>query len=894
MKKILLVLILLVSFNIVNGQNISVFLSPHPDDWQLFMNPNAYKELAKPNRKVIFLHITSGDGGNSSSSYYLTREEGSSRAIRFLASTLYGSSGSNMNPQAIPINGHSILRSSSHNAIVYFMRLPDGGNAGGYAIHNYENLQKIYEGTINQISAIDNSSTYTSLIDLQNTIEAILKNETTSPDSIQFNIGDTDSGLNPADHADHIYTSLIIQNVAKKFPSSKVSLNFYKEYSTTNDAQNVFGSDFLIDAATWGVTVSVLTDNFLYSTWDGAHNSWIGKQYYRTVSIQDSIPNNQDTTSPTSPTNLAAASITSSSLVLNWDASVDNVGVTGYDVFNGPVIIGSSVSPSLTLTGLNCNTTYSFTVRARDAANNLSTLSSNLTVATLVCGSSQTPYLGSPANIPGKVENENYDIGGQDVAYGDSDAQNSGGQYRSSDRVDIESCTEGGYNVGWINSGEWLEYTVKVGATDTFDLEIRYAGNSAGTVEVVFSNGNISTGNISLPSTGGWQVWQTKTIQGITLNAGEQIMRINIKSGGFNLNYLNIKAITADLVAPTAPSGLTASNVGQTSLNLSWAASTDNVGVSSYNIFRNGVLLSSSLTNTYTDNNVVPSTTYSYLVSALDADGNESLKSQQLNVTTLAPSANLALNKPTSSSNFEGNKYSSLAVDGINSLSSWWGANPYSQWWQVDLQNEYLINKVVVVNYYDGSRYYRYDIKVSTDGVNWSTIVDFNNNTVPATASGNTFSVNNVNARYIRVNMNYNSSNVGVHIIEFEAYGTLNAGVGISAQSQRFAQESITTSVGGVENISNVEATDNYLLSVYPNPVLSGSEINLIYNLSTSGEKIKVDILTLSGKRISTKEFVSVSGRNEIKVLPTKPLLGTYLIGSEVRGKREVKKIIIE
>jgi hypothetical protein len=80
-----------------------------------------------------------------------------------------------------------------------------------------------------------------------------------------------------------------------------------------------------------------------------------------------------------------------------------------------------------------------------------------------------------------------------------------------------------------------------------------------------------------------------------------------------------------------------------------------------------------------------------------------------------------------------------------------------------------------VVNYYDGSRYYQYDIKASVDDVNWSPLVDFNQNKTPATQGGNTFIINNATARYLRVNMNYNSKNIGVHIVEFEACGVLNA-----------------------------------------------------------------------------------------------------------------------
>ncbi|MCA0133956.1 discoidin domain-containing protein, partial [Winogradskyella alexanderae] len=133
-----------------------------------------------------------------------------------------------------------------------------------------------------------------------------------------------------------------------------------------------------------------------------------------------------------------------------------------------------------------------------------------------------------------------------------------------------------------------------------------------------------------------------------------------------------------------------------------------------------------------------------------------------------------ALNKPSSASSYEPNSGSSEANDGNYSASNnYWGANPHGEWWQVDLQNTYNVNKIVVTNYHLDNRYYQYDIEASTDGVSWTKIVDFNDNTTLANSQGNTFESLNATARYLRVNMNYNSANIGVHIVEFEAYGEL-------------------------------------------------------------------------------------------------------------------------
>ncbi|RPH27225.1 MAG: fibronectin type III domain-containing protein, partial [Bacteroidales bacterium] len=80
-----------------------------------------------------------------------------------------------------------------------------------------------------------------------------------------------------------------------------------------------------------------------------------------------------DIVAPSAPTNLAASSVAQTSLTLSWTASTDNVGVTGYDVYRGgTTLVGSSATTSLNVTGLTANTTYSFTVKAKDAAGNVS------------------------------------------------------------------------------------------------------------------------------------------------------------------------------------------------------------------------------------------------------------------------------------------------------------------------------------------------------------------------------------------------------------------------------------------------------------------------------------------------------------------------------------------
>ena len=97
----------------------------------------------------------------------------------------------------------------------------------------------------------------------------------------------------------------------------------------------------------------------------------------------------------------------------------------------------------------------------------------------------------------------------------------------------------------------------------------------------------------------------------------------------------------ADTTPPSVPNGLAGTATSGTSVALTWNASTDNVGVASYTVFRNSSPIGTSTTTSFTDTGVSPSTTYSYAVSAKDAAGNTSAWSVPVSVTTPATAGNL-------------------------------------------------------------------------------------------------------------------------------------------------------------------------------------------------------------------------------------------------------------
>ncbi|MBQ4822716.1 glycoside hydrolase family 19 protein [Aquimarina sp. MMG016] len=245
-------------------------------------------------------------------------------------------------------------------------------------------------------------------------------------------------------------------------------------------------------------------------------------------------------------------------------------------------------------------------------------------------GDTQSPYIGSPINIPGKIEAENYDLGGQSIAFNDLTNTNQGGAYRN-DAVDIEVSSEGGYNVGWIKNGEWLEYTVNVQATKTYTLESRVAAITSGRKFHIEVDGQNISGQINVPNTEGWQNWQTVTTN-VTLNQGEQVIRIVMDSDDFNLDYLVFSNSTIPVNQPPVCAITSPSNnqtfIEGNSVSIAANASDSDGNITKVEFYNNNVLLDTdtSIPYTYVWNNI-PQGSYSLRAKAYDNDGDDTTSS---------------------------------------------------------------------------------------------------------------------------------------------------------------------------------------------------------------------------------------------------------------------------
>lgn len=273
-----------------------------------------------------------------------------------------------------------------------------------------------------------------------------------------------------------------------------------------------------------------------------------------------------DTTPPSVPTGLGSNSITMTSFNLTWSASTDNVGVTGYEVMRDSTSLGTTASTNMNVTGLSLNTLYVMKVRARDAIGNWSSWSSTLNVTTANDTTAPSTPTGLSGGTPGLTS----------------------------------------FTLSWSASSD------DVGVTA---YEVRRDSTSLGT-----------TGSLSMNVTG----LTPNTLYAMTVRARDGAGNWSSWSSAANVTT------AADTTAPSVPTGLSGGTPGLTSFTLSWSASTDNVGVTAYEVRRGTTSLGTTGSLSMNVTGLTPNTLYAMTVQARDAAGNWSGWSSATNVTTAA------------------------------------------------------------------------------------------------------------------------------------------------------------------------------------------------------------------------------------------------------------------
>lgn len=204
----------------------------------------------------------------------------------------------------------------------------------------------------------------------------------------------------------------------------------------------------------------------------------------------------------------------------SWSVPADAMIVSGQDNDTLVVDWGTTYEPVLLEFSNSCGTTQ-------------------LEYPVTIFGQYPYPDIYAPHAIPGTIEAVDFDYGGEDLGYHDATNGNEGTGPRQDTNVDTEFGDNGSPNVGWITSGEWLEYTVNVETDTVYRLDMRVAtNNGSGGPFSIYFNGEKKLDSITVSNTGGWSSFTTINAGAIRLSSADTLMRVSFDTGGFNLGKM--------------------------------------------------------------------------------------------------------------------------------------------------------------------------------------------------------------------------------------------------------------------------------------------------------------------------------------------------------------------
>ena len=370
-----------------------------------------------------------------------------------------------------------------------------------------------------------------------------------------------------------------------------------------------------------------------------------------------------DTTAPTAPGSLTATAVGATQVNLAWTAATDNVGVSGYQVERCAgvgcstfVLLVSPTGTSATDTGLAPGTSYSYRVRALDAAGNASgytgTASATTPTATVTATVSAGNRVYDGTTIATMTGCSLSGVIGSDVV------TCTGGlaSFASATVGSGKSVTVTGITLGGANAGSYTlsstsattaaDITTKVLTATVTAANKAYDGTTTATITACPLSGVIGSDVVTC-------VWGPAAFDTPTVGTGKLVTVTGISLSGADAgNYAlasttatTTAAVTADTTPPTVPGNLTATAAGGTQVTLAWSASSDAAGVTGYQVERCAGASCSTFALVLTvsgpgatDTGLTPATTYRYRVRATDAAGNLSgYSSVATAVTAAAP-----------------------------------------------------------------------------------------------------------------------------------------------------------------------------------------------------------------------------------------------------------------
>jgi len=379
--------------------------------------------------------------------------------------------------------------------------------------------------------------------------------------------------------------------------------------STKNTGTGFYG---FVDLSTGTHTVSVTAPGYLANSFQATIAA--GQVTTRNVILS------RDTTPPVI-SNVRTANVQATNAQVLWDT---NKGATSQVEYGLTTSYGSQTTVdgalvtahTVQLTNLTANTLYHYRVKSSDAAGNPATsgdytftTTSGDVVADIIIDNPDATLIGSWST--GTSSTDKY---GTDYNY----------------------CTTAASET---KSARWTPSIITAGNYDVYVWYPQGGNRSAGAPYTVYWNGGSATTNVNQQTNGG--MWNLIAAAKPFLVGTGGSVKVTNATGEASVNVMAdaVKFVfvpAADAQPPTVPTNLASGTITETSIQLTWTASTDNVGVVGYRVYRNGPFLVNVAANSCVDSSLTANTTYSYEVSAYDAVPNESAGTSPLARTTLS------------------------------------------------------------------------------------------------------------------------------------------------------------------------------------------------------------------------------------------------------------------
>lgn len=258
---------------------LEAFVVAHADDWQLFMGDVLVAALR--NRQPVLVIVTSAGDAARGTEFWQTREAAALASLR-AAQALAGDSLVPTVCERWPVPAPAGMRTRlvracrSGESVTVFLRLPDGRPDGsGYARHDFASLLRLAGVPPDPLPALDSTTTYTTLADLERTLVALLRRQQGLGRAIHVHTHDPDLLVNPIDHADHRVTGRAALGAARL---ARARATLYAGYTNVRLTDNLSP-----EAAAWKAYCFVQYDRAMmehHGTWSAyAENAWAHALY---------------------------------------------------------------------------------------------------------------------------------------------------------------------------------------------------------------------------------------------------------------------------------------------------------------------------------------------------------------------------------------------------------------------------------------------------------------------------------------------------------------------------------------------------------------------------------------------------------------------------------------